>query len=165
MGRPLLIVSLRSLMHHPGQEEMEVSEVLSHQKQLVRTYGLSSAVKSLVRVLPFFAGLAGPILAETAEFGRVDCFCAPPVQSRVDKKSGGPCGGASGSPISASLLLHDTLHCIASSSLLDLDDPDTPSLPEKWQNSNLAANIGIPASCCICSDDLWRYSKLLQLEL
>jgi hypothetical protein len=59
----------------------------------------------------------------------------------MPRKAPGPFGGPPGSPISASFLLHDTLLCIASSSLLDLDDPGDPRLTEKWRNSSIGTGI------------------------
>ncbi len=64
-------------------------------------------------------------------------------QCRVEpgsSKRPGPYGGTTGSSISALLLLHDTVFCIASSSRLDLGDPDVPSLTAKWRNSRFGAS-------------------------
>ena len=67
----------------------------------------------------------------------IQCFLNSPWRYMGYMKNRLALRGAPGSPISSLHLLHDTFHCIASSARLDLDDPDAPSLTEKWPNSNL----------------------------
>ena len=92
---------------------------------------------ALVRVSPFLAALAGRFLTRVCnatEFSTVFKGCRP--DSGSAKKTTGPEGEHQGRRV-----LRCSASAIApisqSASRLELDDPGTPSIDEKWRNSNL----------------------------